>query len=649
MHRLCLWLLSSFALLFAQCWADAEPYYRNDEYNEGAYGRYVQQEYKTSDIAPPRINFMQPFNKPECDDGSYIFVAPRGNVPNASFYIMDSDGSLLWGPDRHYGEVYNFQVQKYKGEDYLVFWAGDDSIGGHGEGKYYMLDKHYEEHASISAGDGIRGDLHAFTLTDDDTAIYTGYEVVQQDLTIVGRANDSWIWESLFQELDIMTGEVLFEWRASQHFSYLDVYVNPNRASRQDPWDYFHINMVEKDDVGNYLVSTRYGRCVIYIDGSSGEILWYLGGKRNSFKDLSDGNATVFLGQHDAHWYDGHNYITMFDNRGDWFHKIEDLSKGHKIKMDLKAMTAKIEQSYIHPAEILSTSQGSMQILPSGNVLMGYGFNGVFTEFTADGKALCDAYMLPSNRFGSGDVQSYRNLKFNWTGIPLSTPKAVLNETTLYMSWLGSTKLHTWLLQDSDVADGEYRNVQTTPKVGFETEYVLSSGKAMRHYVRAVAVDENGKQLSISNAIQIVNPSAIWPDAPSSSPDHDEGYDGHGNTSDHEEIKHMKEDLEDVQILLVLGILAVISGLLVVWLTIGKRCIPFRAMRGEKQPYGRFSDDGMLRSAWERVKASVPFRTATGPRRGWKDFSARTGLLGHQRDDSEDVDTTEYSMDDARQ
>ena len=50
-----------------------------------------------------------------------------------------NSGSLVWGPDRHYGEVYNFQVQKYKGEDYLVFWAGDDSVGGHGEGKFYMV------------------------------------------------------------------------------------------------------------------------------------------------------------------------------------------------------------------------------------------------------------------------------------------------------------------------------------------------------------------------------------------------------------------------------------------------------------------------------------------------------------------------------
>jgi hypothetical protein len=474
---------------------------------------------------------------------------------------------------------------------------------------------------------------------------------VQHDLTNVGRAKDSWIWESLFQELDIVTGEVLFEWRASDHFDFHDVYVNPNKAQRYDPWDFFHINMVEKDDKGNFLVSTRYGRCVIYIDGRTKEILWYLGGKRNSFKDLSGGDATIFLGQHDAHWYhhDGQTYITMFDNRGDWFHKIEDQSKGHKIKVDLDAMTAEIEQSYIHPEHILSTSQGSMQILPNGHVMMGYGFNGVFTEFTADGQALCDAYMEPSKRFGSGDVQSYRNLKYNWTGIPLSTPSIKLEGETLYMSWLGSTKLRTWLLQDATAADGHFENVQTTPKVGFETEFDLKSGKPMRQYVRAIAVDQDNVQLSISNPVQIVNPSAIWDDAshapdPMPAPtqphndDHDDDGDGHSHAND--EIEEMKEDLEDVQILLALGVFAVLSGLFVVWLTFGKRWVPFRAMRSEKIG---FRDDGPLRAAWEKVRSSIP---TFGPRRNWRDGSARAGLLGHERGDSGEVDISEFSIDD---
>lgn len=497
-----------------------------------------------------------------------------------------------------------------------------------------QLDKHYEEHISISAGDGIRGDLHAFTLTDNDTAIFTGYKIVPHDLTSVGRDKESWIWESLFQELDIVSGKVLFEWRASDHFDFNDVYVNPNRAVRYDPWDFFHINMVEKDNLGNYLVSTRYGRCVIYIDGRTKDILWYLGGKRNSFKDLSGGEATVFLGQHDAHWYhhDGQTYITMFDNRGDWFHKIEDQSKGHKIKVDLKAMTAEIEQSYVHPAHILSTSQGSMQILPNGHVLMGYGFNGVITEFTANGTALCDAYFEPSKRFGSGDVQSYRNLKFNWTGIPLSTPSIKVEANTLYMSWLGSTKLKTWLLQDSDKADGHFENVQLTPKVGFETEFELKSGKPMRKYVRAIAVDANNIQLSISNPAQITNASAIWPDA---TPHNDGGSNTHGDK---------KEDLEDVQILLVLGVFALVSGIFVVWLTFGRRWMPFRTMlRSEKVGFG---DDGPMRLAWERVKAKLPFGARQSWRYGNPSVSARAGLLGHARDDSGDADLTEFSIDD---
>jgi hypothetical protein len=94
MLRLWLSLLSLSCLLLSisQCRADDPPLYRNDEFNEGGMGRYVMQSFKTEpEMVPPRINFMQPFNRPECDDGSYIFIAPRGNVPNASFYIMDSE------------------------------------------------------------------------------------------------------------------------------------------------------------------------------------------------------------------------------------------------------------------------------------------------------------------------------------------------------------------------------------------------------------------------------------------------------------------------------------------------------------------------------------------------------------------------------
>lgn len=473
--------------------------------------------------------------------------------------------------------------------------------------------------------------------------------MVQYDLTEVGRSKDSYIWESLFQELDIVTGSVLFEWRASQHINFLDMYVNPNKAEKFDPWDFFHINMVEKDADGNFIVSSRYARCVYYIDGRTGDILWTLGGQTNSFKDLSKGQATTFLGQHDVHWYQGHAYITMFDNRGDWFHKIEDLSRGKKIKLDLEKMTAEVEQDYVHPAEILSTSQGSMQMLPNGHVLMGYGFNGVFTEFTADGKALCDAYFEPAFRFGSGDVQSYRNLKFNWTGIPLTTPEIALEGQTLYMSWLGSTKIRSWLLQDSDHADGLFASVQTIPKNGFETEFNLNDGKRMRTYVRAIAVDEGGTQLSISNPVQIIDSSSIWTGADDH---HEEDHQEESPSNEHEkEMASMKDDLQDVQLLLVFGFLALISAVLVAWMTFGKRCMPFRTLtsRGEKMtPAWSFPSEGGtgLRGAWQKVRGSF-----SGGNRRWRDFSsgAGRGLLGHERGDSGSGEVefeTQFSIDD---
>ena len=192
------------------------------------------------------------------------------------------------------------------------------------------------------------------------------------------------------------------------------------------------------------------------------------------------------------------------------FNKIEDESAGHRIKIDLDAMTAELEQSFRHPDHILSTSQGSMQALPNGHVFMGYGFNGAFTEFDAHGEVICDAFMMPSKRFGSGDVQSYRDLKFNWTGIPLTTPSLYFEEKTLYISWLGSTKVRSWLIQDCTEADGTFESVQTTAKVGFETEFALEDGERMRQYVRVIAVDKGGTQLSASNPVDLLDTVDIW-------------------------------------------------------------------------------------------------------------------------------------------
>lgn len=51
--------------------------------------------------------------------------------------IHDTSGNLVW-MDPSYGETFGLSVQRYKGNDYLTFWKGDDSLG-HGEGTYIMV------------------------------------------------------------------------------------------------------------------------------------------------------------------------------------------------------------------------------------------------------------------------------------------------------------------------------------------------------------------------------------------------------------------------------------------------------------------------------------------------------------------------------
>lgn len=57
------------------------------DYNRGAYGRYVTQTFRSANITVPRLNMDMPFTN--CNDGSYLFVTPRGEVvkePLAAIY-----------------------------------------------------------------------------------------------------------------------------------------------------------------------------------------------------------------------------------------------------------------------------------------------------------------------------------------------------------------------------------------------------------------------------------------------------------------------------------------------------------------------------------------------------------------------------------
>jgi len=475
-------------------------------------------------------------------------------------------------------------------------------------GRRAQLDQHYELYRKISAANGRAADLHSFAITADGTALSTIYDVHETDLSHINhRMTRGWIWDSMFQEIDLETGKAIFEWRSTEHVELHQAYTRLTTASRTAPWDFFHINCVEKDALGNYLVSSRHLRAVLYIDGRNGDVLWQLGGKKNSFTDLSNGQATFFVGQHDAHWSDGpdgeHLAVTLFDNGGDWYEHPEKESKGMRIALDLKNMTAKLEVAFKHEPSILSTSQGSYQTLPNGNVVLGYGFNGAITEYSPEGEILCDAYFEPFHRFGSGDVQSYRNLKSNWTGFPTTKPSMVIKDRKFYMSWNGATEVRTWLLMDAHHKDGKFHDTLSVAKAGFETKIVPSDGWRSRQYIKAVALDKDGQGLGASEILDIGDVANIFLD--------ENGQEFGAVDDDDDDFDEDETDFTDflasVEVLFGLTVLVLLSAMVMAWVAPSSQtfrmCI---ALHDDEK--GDDNDDGFESSTnhfWKRVDSVV--------------------------------------------
>lgn len=365
------------------------------------------------------------------------------------------------------------------------------------------------QHVVSAVGDGLFGDLHEFKITEQDTALITVYHNRQMDCSALGIDSPCWINDCLFQEIDISTGDLLFEWRATDHVPFSDSYKSLGGGGHKDTdsYDFFHINSVDKDRSGNYYVSARHTHTV-YCIGPDGTTLWYLGGKHNNFTDLSSGSATNFRWQHHATWHPN-AVLTIFDNNGNnVFHYPGEFSRGMSVSLDTTKMTATLLESYVHPDEIMAISQGSMQVLPdNGNVFVGWGNSPTYTEFTADGEVLC------STQYGAGLffeildvglVKSYRAFKANWVGRPKTLPDIAVSGGTVYVSWNGATEVAAWRLESAESLDAdpkEFVIVQELLWEGFETTFEADGLTNMA--IRVAALDSSRNVLGYSKPIEV--------------------------------------------------------------------------------------------------------------------------------------------------
>ncbi|KAH8681850.1 ASST-domain-containing protein [Xylariales sp. PMI_506] len=506
--------LLAVAILLQGALADFEPMVESQDFDAGRNGKYPTQTFRSSSIEGPLLNIIA--KAPECDDKLYTLLSPRGSsVHTPAVAILDPDNHLVWSSTWQDRQLYNLMVQDYKGEKYLTFWAGDVD-GGHGSGDYIMLDKNYNLFKQIKGGHDLETDLHEFRITQAGTAVITLYEAVYHDLAPFDKGKRK-VWDGIVQEIDIETGEVIFQWRALDHYNLADTarLGSGSRPNYKEKWDWFHLNSVDKDRHGNYLISARW-LGITYVNGITGEIIWALGGKRNMFEDLSSGRATSMYGQHDVRW-NGDDEITMLDNGIDEKHTNRAETRGLRIKIDQKDMTAEVIAEYRTNNHIQSISQGSLQVLPSGNILLGYGNSAAWSEHRHDGSLLCQINLGPSSQFGKSYIETYRVQKFTWQGYPLTSPDVALvdvitdgqheedgnqgNITSLYVSWNGATEVVEWALQGSQDSGGTWVEVVRVLKTGFETSIELRNGYPTE--LRAVGLGRDGNVLGTSRSVSM--------------------------------------------------------------------------------------------------------------------------------------------------
>ncbi|AAW45977.1 hypothetical protein CNBJ2300 [Cryptococcus deneoformans B-3501A] len=490
----------------------------SSDYSSGALGAAPAQTFKTVNWTAAEWNFNV-FPSTDLPSG-YLLLAPRGSdVETPTGIIYTNDGEVvMYGKEFGIGQTMSFSVGTYQGNQVITTWGGQFYGNGYGNGFGLIYDQNYNLVANISStisGSGI--DFHEFVLTDKDTVLATVYIKEQYNLSswnvTTEDGTSGWILGGAFEEIDVATGEALFSWKSLDHIDPSECYNDPGSTgvAESSAWDYFHINSIEKDLEGNYLVSSRHCHAVYQISASTGEVLWTINGRNSSF---SMGRGTTFEWQHDARWINNYTQISIFDNAASSWESDESMARGLLLNVDTDAMSITLAQEYLPWNETVSPSQGSMQEQTNGNYLLGWGQIPFFSEYSSDGT------LLSSAQFGVGSVQGYRVLRSNWTGYPQTTPAltVISNSTTdqydIYTSWNGATEISSWVLYGATSLSGSASSskLNQVDKTKFETYFSLSKDTAASYpWVQARAVSSNGTVLGYSYYVSLNGSDSVAP------------------------------------------------------------------------------------------------------------------------------------------
>ena len=448
-------------------------------------------------LLPPRITtlkgrsqtsiFLTPLPSPVVHPGSNntVTISPVG--PGGPM-IVDRRGRLVWFKQLTPPEVAaNLRIQRLGSRKVLTWWQGTVTPQAFGLGEGVIADRSYHTIRRVHAGNGYQMDIHEFTLTRGGDALFTVYSPVLVHLPGTPAGKLSPLLDAIVQEVDIRTGLVVWEWHSFGHIPLSQSYATPaNSAS----YDAFHINSVQALPHGRVLLSARDTSAVYDVARAGGRIVWRIGGKASDFRL---GHGARFNFQHDAELL-SRNRISIFDDEAGPPQK-GPYSRGIVLRLEVRRHRAALVREYRRSTDTSAQSEGSVQTLAGGNVLLGYGAEPFFSEFSRAGRLLFDA-SLPQ------DDGSYRVYGFPWHATPRTRPAVVAKRSdpahvTLYASWNGATEVARWQVLAGATARS-LKPVASVRRSAFETA-IQADSSASLFAVRAL--DSRGRVLRTSAAV----------------------------------------------------------------------------------------------------------------------------------------------------
>lgn len=265
------------------------------------------------------------------------------------------------------------------------------------DGMYRVLNDEGSVIRDFTARRGLPTQAHDFLMLENGNVLILSQPMRIRNLRSIDGPPAANLVEAVIQEID-ERGRVVFEWRSWEHVRVTDTAAeNEIQNAPPEVVSYIHGNGFGLDLDGNIILSARRFDELIKINRNTGEIMWRMGSKSSKSNEFTfiDDPLNGFSGQHHPQILPNGNLI-LFDNGTTHDPQI---SRVVEYELDQENRTARLVWSYTD--ERFSPAMGSVQRLPNGNTLIGWGTGPAdmpnITEVTPDGEVVF-ALTLPPNQ-----------------------------------------------------------------------------------------------------------------------------------------------------------------------------------------------------------------------------------------------------------